>query len=146
MPIQERIDSVAKQKSWEDVLSLDYIYTAGIAGEKFFTELKKGRIVASRCDKCKISYLPPKLYCVKCFSKLEKYIDVGLKGKVAAVTYSYFADTYYAFVTFNSVTGGLIHRVLDTRTKIGDTVIVRFRKERKGSITDIEGFALGSKK
>jgi uncharacterized OB-fold protein len=145
MPISERLESVKKVRSWSDKIPLHYIYTAGIAGQSFMDGLKNGRIIVSRCDVCHTSYLPPKLYCVHCFRKVDSFIQVKGKGRVRAVTRAGGKGPrrgeLYCYVTFEGIEGGLIH-LLRGRCAVGDTVLPRFRpaSERRGRITDIVCF------
>lgn len=47
----------------------------------------------------------------------------------------------FAYVTFEGVTGGLLHRILG-EARAGDTVrpVFKSKKDRQGSILDIKGF------
>jgi hypothetical protein len=125
-------------------------YTAGLAGEKFFREIKdNGKLVASRCDKCNLNYLPPRVYCERCMSKLEEYVQVESSGVVEPFTLCHQdADgnemdhpVGIALVRFPGAHGGIIHKTKQ-KLSIGDKVRVLFREKSKrtGSILDIEGF------
>jgi uncharacterized OB-fold protein len=125
-------------------------YTVGVAGERFFREIKdNARLVASRCPKCDLNYLPPRIYCERCMSKLEEYVPIENVGSVAAFT-SCLSDAEgkslpgpvgVAFVQFPSAHGGLLHKT-NGNVSIGDKVRVVFREKTKrtGSILDIEHF------
>jgi uncharacterized protein len=154
MPLRERITSVEKERSWKDEIPFHYEYTAGVSGERFLRGLQAGKILASRCRKCKRAYLPPKAYCVDCYLPIADYFDVGAVGRVAAL-----AETeedlqgnklkkprVFAFVVFDGVTGGLVHRVSGKGVVVGSKVAAKFRqkKERKGDILDIEEFVAQS--
>ncbi len=154
MTFLERTTDVGKLRHWDVDMSVDYIYTSGIAGERFFTALRdEGRILAIRCPVCKVNQLPPRMFCETCFTKLADYVDAPLEGKVAAVTAVYLdrlgrplePAEVYAFVTFRGVEkGGLIHRLLASpeKAKAGMAVRVKVkpRAARTGTILDIEGF------
>lgn len=125
-------------------------YTVGVAGERFFREIKdNGRLVASRCPKCDLNYLPPRIYCERCMSKLEEYVPIENAGTVAAFTLCQFdADgkelpepVGVALVQFPSAHGGLVHKT-EGKVSIGDRVRVAFKEKAKrtGSILDIEHF------
>lgn len=125
-------------------------YTAGIAGEKFLSEIKdNGRLVATRCPRCQLSYLPPRIYCERCMSKLEEYVPVENVGTVQSCTVCTLDNNgqplsqpvSVAFVRFPSAYGGLIHRAKG-ELSIGDSVRVVFKEKEKrtGSILDIENF------
>ena len=69
----EHITNPLKLRHWHGHMEPDYAYTLGIAGERFFKEIKEnGRIMGARCKKCGKIYVPPKLYCEECFEKLEE--------------------------------------------------------------------------
>lgn len=135
-------------------MSVDYIYTSGIAGETFFKALRdEGRILAVRCPVCRTNQLPPRMFCESCFAELKEFVDVPAVGRVAAVTVARVdrrskplpAPEVYAFVTFKGIqVGGLIHRLLvpPERAKPGLEVRARLRPKevRTGTILDIEGF------
>lgn len=149
MPLKERITTVDKLRSWEGEIPLHYVYTAGVAGEKFLRGLQEGKLLAANCEKCGSMYLPPKMYCVQCFAEISKFVEVGPLGIVRALAESHIdfqgnklaKPVTFAFVEFKGVTGGLMHHAREG-LKVGAKVSTRFRPkaERKGTILDIEGF------
>lgn len=125
-------------------------YTVGVAGEKFFREIKENaRLVASRCPNCKLNYLPPRIYCERCMAKLEEYVQVENNGTIETLTRCYQDSdgralpepVVIALVRFPSAHGGLIHRVKG-EVSIGDRVTTVFQEKSKrtGSILDIQYF------
>ncbi len=123
-------------------------YTAGVAGERFFREIKdNGRLVASRCPNCNLNYLPPRIYCERCMSKLEEYVHIENNGVVETFTQCYQdADgktlpepVTVALVRFPSAHGGIVHKAKG-QVSIGDKVRLTFKEKSKrtGSILDIE--------
>jgi len=94
-----------------------YRYTYGVAGERFFRELKDhGHLVASKCPQCGRRFLPPSLYCEDCFVEMSEYAPVSGPGTVHSFTvvHESLEETCLAepivaaFVTFEGVTGGLL--------------------------------------
>ncbi len=154
MTFLQRTTDVHRLRHWDIDMSVDYIYTSGIAGERFFTALRdEGRILAVHCPVCKTNQLPPRPFCERCFSELREYVDVPNEGRVAAVTVATVdrrgkplpTREVYAFVTFPGIQeGGLIHRLLvsPTDAKPGLAVRVKLKPKdaRTGTILDIEGF------
>jgi uncharacterized OB-fold protein len=146
LPIIERINSSNRIHEWRDSIALHYEHTAGVAGEKFLRGLIEGRLVGGRCDRCEVTFLPAKIYCVKCFGRIETFVDVPAVGRVAARSSgrSGMAEVSgFAFVTFEGVQGGLVHHLVEgAHLRIGGRARVRFKPKgaRKGSILDIEGF------
>lgn len=125
-------------------------YTPGLAGERFFREIKdNGRLVASRCPTCNLNYLPPRIYCERCMSKLDEYVQIENAGSVETFTKCYEdADgkaleqpVTIALVRFPAAHGGIVHKA-KSEVAIGDRVRLVFKEKSKrtGSILDIEYF------
>ena len=153
MTFLERTTDARKFRHWEGDVEADYIYTSGVAGERFFVALRdEGRVLASRCKACKLDYLPPRMFCEDCFAELTEYVDVLQPGRVASVTVAHVDRTgaklshpqVWAFVAFDGIRGGLLHRLLvaPKQARAGLSVRVRLkpRDGRTGTIADIEGF------
>ena len=130
------------------------VYTAGVAGQRFFEELKEnGKIYGSKCDRCSLTYVPARLYCEKCFNHLEeeKWLDVGTEGEIYSYTFLYRAKNGEpkeepSIMAAIRIAGGLlIHRLGECspeNLKIGLQVKAEFKPkdQRKGSIEDISYF------
>lgn len=125
-------------------------YTVGLAGERFFREIKdNGKLVASRCPRCDLNYLPPKIYCERCMSKLDEYVEIENAGIVDTFTVchqdadgkNFPQPVGVALVRFPSAHGGLVHKTKGN-VSIGDKVRVVFKdkSKRTGSMLDIEYF------
>jgi|SRR5712692_3049020 len=152
MTIKERLTSASAARRWEDKIPLHYEYTAGVAGERFLRGLIEGKILGGRCESCKVTHLPPKMYCTDCFREITSYEDVGLKGRVAALSEAYIdflgervQNPYLVgFVNFPNTKGGIIQRITGNKPKIGSSVHARFkpRASRTGAITDIVSFVV----
>ena len=133
-------------------MEADYIYTAGIAGDKFFRALRdEGKLIATPCKKCDITYMPPRMYCEICFEKLEEYVDVPLSGVLDTFTVTYEnsdaekLDTpvLVAFIRIDNTSGGLIHQLGEVdadKVKVGMRVVAVLQDKRKGGLNDIKYF------
>ena len=111
--------------------TVHYRYTYGVAGERFFRELKdRGHLVASTCPKCKKRFLPPNQYCEDCFVEMTEYAPVQGNGTVHSFTVLHESleetplpePVIAAFVQFEGVAGGLLaplKGVTPDRVKIG---------------------------
>ena len=141
---------MSSQLKVEGDFPVHFRYTAGLAGEKFLREIKdNGRLVAARCPKCELNYLPPRIYCERCMSKLEDYVTIESTGTVDTFTVCkqdsegkpLSQPATVALVRFPSAHGGLVHKVKG-QVAIGDKVRVVFKEksQRTGSILDIECF------
>jgi len=153
MTFLDRTTDARKFRHWPGNVEADYIYTSGVAGEQFFVALRdEGRMLASRCTACHLDYLPPRMFCEDCFAELTEYVDVPKAGRVAATTAAYVDRTgaklshpqIWAFVTFDGIRGGLVHRLLvppnQARAGLAVRARIRPREARTGTIADIEGF------
>lgn len=153
MTFLERTTDARRLRHWDGDIEADYIYTSGVAGDRFFRALRdEGRILAARCDACDLAYLPPRMFCERCFAELSAYVDVPREGRVAAVAVAH-EDRRgnplphpepWALVTFRGIHGGLVHRLLAEpgRAKAGLRVLPKIRPKayRTGTVADIEGF------
>lgn len=154
MALIERFQKTTDIGFWEGQIPMSYIYTVGRAGEKFFRELINGKIFGAKCEACNITYVPAKIFCEKCFARLEdKYLDVGTKGKVYTFTQCY--ETYegirkekpsiVAVIQIDGTQGFLVHwlgEVNFEKVSIGMPVeaVFKAKKNREGSILDIKYF------
>jgi len=151
MPLLERISRNTQLKAWEGEFPVQYLYTFGVAGERFFREIKENaKIWGVRCPQCQITVVPPSLYCERCFERLEEWVEVGHQGEIHTYTICYRemdgfpkdSPTILALIKISGVEGGLVHRVgeVDLKDiKIGMKVEAVFKPkaQRKGSILDI---------
>lgn len=136
---------------WEGEFPVRYRYTYGIAAERFFREIKDhGTIKGLRCHKCDVVHMPPSIYCDKCFSRLDEWVDVGTKGSLYSFTVSYLNrdgsrrsdPNLIGIIKFHGTEGALIHRLAEidpSELQIGMPMEAVFKKpeEREGSILDI---------
>ena len=148
----EKITNPFNARHWIGHMEADYRYTLGIAGERFLKEIKENaRIMGAKCPVCGVIFVPPRLYCEKCFAKLEEWVDVGKKGEVYTYTIATIdiegkkleKPQIYALIKFKGAHGGLIHKIGETdKVYIGMEVEAVFKppSERKASINDIAYF------
>lgn len=138
--------------AWHGTLPVTSRYTFGLAGERFFRAIKdEGKILGTHCPTCERTYVPGELFCERCLSELDDWIDVGTRGEVHTFTLLY--ENYdgttrdepelVAFVKIGD--GGIVHRlggVDPDQIEIGMQVEAVFKPqdEREGSILDISHF------
>lgn len=152
MAITERLSKTTEQSSWRGEIPLEFVYTMGRAGEKFFRAIKdEGKFLGARCDRCDIVYVPPRIYCEQCLSRLEdSYVEVNTRGFVHTYTFCYedmegnrFSEPkMVALVYLENADGGLVHFLGEVDPKevyIGMEVEAVFKpkEERQGNIHDI---------
>ncbi len=154
MTILERLENADQARTWPDNIPTKYLYSYGVAGERFFREIKEnGRLMAAKCNSCKLTYLPPRLYCEQCFGELKDWTKIEPTGEVYSYTLAHIEPDrkrlkqprVLAFIRFRDIHGGLVHElgnVSAKRVKIGLKVKARFKAKAKrtGSITDIDYF------
>lgn len=157
MAILERNSRNIDNRCWNPGIKafpVKNVYTAGVAGQRFFEELKeKGRIYGSRCEKCDLTYVPARIYCEKCFAAMEEkdWVDVGTEGTIYSYTLLYKTRSGEpkeepSVLAAIKIAGGLlIHRLGGYNGKepaIGQPVQAEFKpkEERTGSIEDIRYF------
>jgi len=150
----EKLSDPREIRHWPGHMETDYIYTLGIAGERFFQEIKKnGKILGAKCRQCGIVYVPPRMYCERCFEKLQEWVKVSNRGTVHTYTVAYIdldgaklkEPTMYAMIKIDGADGGLIHKLEGVKpgeVKIGMKVEAVFKpkEKREGSINDIKYF------
>lgn len=133
-----------------------YKYSAGRPLSRFLTALRdKKQILASRCNFCSRSFVPPRLFCIKCHKKMEDFVEVGPGGTIE--TYSVinfgFIDPFtgverpvpygYGIIRLDGCDNYLPH-FLDVSDQeklfVGQRVEAVFEQERTGALTDIKHF------
>lgn len=143
--------------AWAGEIPIQSFYTAGTGGQIFFQALKEfGKLIGTRCQNCAQVYVPARLFCERCFSKLTDQIEVSRKGRLGSYTICYFdrdrrplnPPLVLALVQLDGATTLMLHYLLDVKEpekiKMGSNVeaIIRPSKSRVGSILDIEGFRI----
>lgn len=154
MPILEKLAQQTQVRHWTDSIPLEYHYTVGVAGEEFRRELKEnGRFLASKCHKCKSTYVPARMYCPTCFVETKERLTINKPGYV----YSYTTvtrdragnqthmPTVVALVKFDGVTGGIVHKLeVDDPKKVAVGMkvepVLKEPSTRTGALTDILAF------
>jgi uncharacterized OB-fold protein len=154
VPFHERIQNASRLRHWPVTIEATYLYTAGVAGERFFGELKKsGKILATECAGCGVEYLPPRVYCERCFGDIGgSWHAVAPTGVVESFTVLRRAldgsqmdpPEVRAVVRMGRGQGALIHRLLvppeDAFVGMQVKAKLKPRAKRNGDILDIEGF------
>ena len=155
MTFTEQTTDPRSFRHWPGNVEADYIYTSGIAGERFFRELRDhGRLLGAKCKECGTRWAPPKMFCEECFKEIEDFVELPRDGQVAATCVVRVditgaplpAPEVWGFVRFKGFEGGIVHRLLvpADRAKAGLRVrpVLRPQGARVGNITDIEGFGI----
>lgn len=155
MALIERIQNTTDITHWRGQIPMNYVYTAGRANDMFFKAImEKGKFVGTRCDACGIVYLPPRIYCERCFARIEEN-TVTIPNKGVIHTFTVCNETYdgirkakpsiVALVRFEGTIGGLTHWIkgIDPEECFIDMpvkAVLKPKGKRVGGILDIECF------
>lgn len=146
-----------KPSAWPGSIPLQSLYTAGTGGQIFFEALKqRGQFIGTRCRPCAQVYLPARSFCERCFDELSESVEVKRTGQLVSYTICYVDNDHNAvrrpvalgLVKLDGATTVFLHRLIGVRepaeVSIGCRVEARVKakKDRVGSILDIEGFRL----
>ena len=116
----EKIGDPREIRHWMGHMECDYSYTYGVAGEVFFKKIKENaEIIGTKCKNCGLIYVPPRLFCERCFERLNEWVKVGKRGKVHTYTISYIdvdgsklkKPIIWAMVNIYNVHGGFVHKL-----------------------------------
>jgi uncharacterized OB-fold protein len=154
MAILEKVDKLDHAIAWRGDMPITSRYTAGIAGERFFREIKDhARILGTHCQACGLIYVPAAIFCERCFAELDEWVEVPSRGTVFTYTVLYRdlddkpldPPKVLAYVKLGGSDGGLVHYLDEIDPEdvyIGMEVEACFKKasERTGSILDITHF------
>ena len=150
----DKPEHLERVRAWYGEAPTYNIYTVGVAGERFFRELKdQGRLLGTHCAACALTYVPPHIYCERCFSALSEWVPVSGRGEVHTFTVSHYdlegrrleQPEVLALVRLESAHGGLVHRLGEVepdQVHIGMAVemVLKPLEQRRGSILDILHF------
>jgi uncharacterized protein len=143
--------------AWPGAIPLTSLYTAGVGGQIFFAALKQhGKLIATRCRPCKQVYLPARSFCERCLGALSDQVEVKPTGQLVSYTICHVdrdrrplrRPRALALVQLDGATTTLLHYLLDVsgpdKESIGRQVevVIKPKRQRTGSILDIEGFRL----
>ncbi len=135
---------------WEP--NLKYAWDTGIGYGRYFAELKKGKIIGTRCNKCRRVLLPARVFCEWCFRTVDEWVYLKDTGTVNTFSIAYTdwkADRIKepqipALIEIDGSDGvaimHLIGEVDPQKVKIGMRVkaVWKPEEEREGAITDIK--------
>jgi uncharacterized OB-fold protein len=135
----------------DGTIEVAYKWSAGIAGSRFFQELRdNARIMGAKCPQCGRVLVPPRIFCEECFVDTEEWVEVSNRGVILTFAESYFGlqgqrleePWYVGVIRLDGSDGGLFHRLVadEKPIEIGGAVEAVFADERKGHILDIEHF------
>lgn len=131
--------------------NLKYAWDTGIGYGRYFAELKRGRIIGTKCHKCRRVLLPARVFCEWCFRTVDEWVYLKDTGSINTFSIAYTGSMAErlkeplipALVEIDG-SGGvaimhLISEVDPWKVKIGMKVKAVWKPEgeREGAITDI---------
>jgi len=80
----------------EAKMALPNQYFVGRIGSKWIIAMRdKKKITGLRCEKCKVTYVPPRVYCNRCGAKIaDNWVDVAATGKLVNYTVVRYNDRH----------------------------------------------------
>jgi uncharacterized OB-fold protein len=132
-----------------------YAWDAGVAIGRYLEELKAGRLIGRRCDKCRRTVVPPRMFCEVCFRPTDDWVVLQNTGTVKTfslcyVTWDMVRLTNPQIPAVIDIDGaskgmGIMHMLGEVEpddVEIGMRVeaVWKIAKERQGAITDIVYF------
>ena len=134
-------------------ITLTYDYALGEVAGRFMDGLKERKILATRCSKSAMVYLPPRAFCERSFERCDSWVEAGKEGVIEASTVvvrgfegSRPAPIAVAFVRLDGVDSAIANYVerVDLsdvedavrRIRPGARVRVEFIDKPEGRITD----------
>ncbi len=132
-----------------------YAWSAGESIGRFLAELKEGRLVGRKCDKCGRILFPPRSFCEECFVRAGDFVTLKDSGTVETYSISYI-DTdarrleepiYVGVISIDGASEkmGFMHYLGEVKAdelSIGLKVkaVWKSKADREGAITDIRYF------
>lgn len=151
----EKVTKPSEVRRWPGSMPVSHRYTAGLAGERFFRALRdKGVFLATRCERCGVTYCPASAFCPRCLSPLTDYFEVGPRGVLESFTVVYRdlddqpldEPVVVGLIRLDGADTVLVHRIDGsdrTALEIGISVQAQFeaKASRKGTLNDIRHFS-----
>ena len=67
-------------------IAASFSWSVGKYMDRYIKELKNKKLFGVKCSKCGYVYLPPRMICGSCFTKIEEWVEVSDKGTVESFT------------------------------------------------------------
>jgi len=134
---------------------LEYGWDAGVAISRYLAELKNGRLIGIKCNRCRRTVVPPRVVCEWCWEPMEAWVYLEDTGTVNTFSICYIRwdatrakePQIPAVIEIDGASRGagilhLLDEVNPDDVTIGMKVQAVWKpaEERSGSITDIKYF------
>jgi uncharacterized OB-fold protein len=154
-PLKESAVKDGKVLSVSRKPKLQYAWDNGPAIGRYLAELKEGRIIARKCNKCRRIMIPPRMFCELCWRPTDEWVyvkDSGTVNTFSICNVNWDASRIKkgekphlpAVIEIDGASDGMgilhvLGEVEPDKIKMGMKVKAVWKKpaEREGSITDI---------
>ncbi|MBI4467286.1 MAG: Zn-ribbon domain-containing OB-fold protein [Acidobacteria bacterium] len=138
------------------VPKIQYAWDTGVAIGRYLEELKNGRLIARRCQRCQRTMVPPRMFCERCFRSTDEWVYVQDTGTVNTFSLCYVSwdvrrlktPEIPAVIEIDGASPGMgimhvLGKVNPKQVRVGMRVRAVWKPppQRTGSITDILYFA-----
>jgi acetyl-CoA C-acetyltransferase len=138
----------------DDVLDVTYRWDTGEAMGAFLEAMSEGRIVATVCEQCGRTLVPPRKFCERCFRPTDRWTQVPDTGTVQTFSICHVRwdmvpldpPEIPAVIRLDDTSeGGFLHKLgevepADVRSGMEVEAVWKAAAERQGSILDIAYF------
>lgn len=128
----------------EESIRIPFRYAAGSAGSIFLASLRDDKqLLGSRCSACARTYAPARPYCPDCGGKSLNTVTIGPGATLASWT-EVSSRNLFALICPDGADTAMLHRLIGRtdRIRVGARLRAVFATDRKGHISDLEGFEL----
>ena len=140
----------------EHAVEARYAWDAGVAIGGYLDGLKEGKILGRRCEGCRRTLVPPRMFCEQCFRPTDSWVQVGDTGTVNTFSLAYITwdmseltdPDIPAVIDLDGASPGIgiMHKLGDVdpdavHTGMRVRAVWRPPAEREGSILDIAYWA-----
>jgi uncharacterized OB-fold protein len=152
-PLSSKDMEEVTHEKWSPAVK--YAWSCGEAMSRFLNELKKGKLIGRKCNKCGRVIFPPKMFCEFCFRPTDEWVYLPDTGTIMTYSVSYLDKDAHRIeepilVGVISIDGaskdmGIMHYFGEmSPDDIGFGMKVKAvwkpEAEREGSVTDIKYF------
>lgn len=139
---------------YDSKINVPYSWWAGNTASKFFISLKDDKkIIATRCQKCKKVFVPPRKVCPECFTENADWVDIASEGTL--ISYSIArrqlesipgdkkVPVIWGLIKLDGADTAMLHYLGDMNPEevaIGMRVKAVFAEKRTGNVRDISHF------
>lgn len=139
---------------FKQTLQVPYNYSAGAVVSRFLLALRdEKKILGIKCPKCQIVYVPPRVTCGRCFSRMSDWVELSGRGRLESFTVVNYSESTHPVkapfilgaIKLEGADTGLTHLIGEAKEqdlKIGAILEPVFQEHRIGHILDIKYFRL----